>query len=141
MCSWPTHQHCHPRTEHMKAMVAPNCANPLRNAPKRLKIAQNRSKSAKFACQQHFPGEFAPYSDTWWLQVCLMAINLPTLLSTVSGSVINNQHQQLVEVKTTYSAVLIPAPPFQRRSTAAPNNVRKTSSSSDDLLLLLGRQL
>ena len=88
--------------KYMKAMVAPNCANPLRNAPKRLKIAQNRSKSAKFARRQHFPGQFAPYADTWWLLVCLMAINFPTLLSTVSGSVINNQHQQLVEVKTTY---------------------------------------
>jgi len=90
----------------MKAMVAPNCANPLRNAPKRLKTAQNRSKSAKFARRQHFPGKFAPYTDTWWLQVCLVAINFPTLLSTVSGSVINNQHQHLVKSKTTYSWVL-----------------------------------
>ena len=71
------------------------------NASKLLKIAQPRSKSAKFAHRQHFPGKFAPYSDTWWLQVCLMAINFPILLSTVSGNVINNQHQQLVEVKST----------------------------------------
>ena len=77
-----------------------------KSAQKCPKTPQNRSKSAKFARRQHFPGKFAPYSDTWWLQVCLMAINFPTLLSTVSGSVINNQHQQLVEVKTTYSEVL-----------------------------------
>ena len=102
--------------------IVQNCSKMLDGASKSLKNRQNRLTNNTFS-------KIRSTFDTWRLLVRLVGVNISTLLSTFSGGFINNQHQQLVEVKSTYMRNLSPmtrAPSFSRCSRRATNRFRSS---------------
>ena len=89
------------------------------NRPKSTKIGRNWPKSGKFGPNMRVTMENpAKYSTEALTHECFSS-HISTLLSTVSGTPINNQQQQVVEFKATFLVILTRDTWRHRRDIAA----------------------